>query len=98
MSAPILPISGPPLVSAIRSAGESRSGGGFQDVFASAIKNVEGLGQDASTSVERFLSGEGEELHTTVLATQRAELGFELFLQARNKVVSAYQEIMRMQM
>ena len=32
------------------------------------------------------------------LATQQAELAFELFLQARNKVVSAYQEIMRMQM
>jgi flagellar hook-basal body complex protein FliE len=47
--------------------------------------------------VERFLSGEGEELHTTVLATQRAELAFEMFLQARNKVVNAYQEIMRMQ-
>jgi flagellar hook-basal body complex protein FliE len=48
--------------------------------------------------VERFLSGEGEELHQTVMATQQAELSFELFLQARNKVVSAYQEIMRMQM
>jgi len=37
-------------------------------------------------------------LHTAVLATQRAELFFQLFLQARNKVVDAYQEIMRMQM
>jgi flagellar hook-basal body complex protein FliE len=36
-------------------------------------------------------------LHTTVLATQRAELSFDLFLQVRNKVVAAYQEIMRMQ-
>jgi flagellar hook-basal body complex protein FliE len=59
---------------------------------------VEAIGRDASASVERFLSGEGEELHTTIMATQRAELAFELFLQARNKVVSAYQEIMRMQM
>ena len=40
----------------------------------------------------------GRELHTTILAAQRAELSFDLFLQARNKVVSAYQEIMRMQM
>ena len=46
----------------------------------------------------RFLSGEGEDLHTTILATQQAELSFDLFLQMRNKVVSAYQEIMRMQM
>jgi flagellar hook-basal body complex protein FliE len=56
------------------------------------------MGQDASRSVENFLSGEGEDIHTTVLATQRAELAFEMFQQVRNKVVSAYQEIMRMQM
>ena len=56
------------------------------------------MGQDASASVERFLSGDGEDLHTTVLATQRAELAFEMFQQVRNKVVNAYQEIMRMQM
>ena len=48
--------------------------------------------------MERFLSGEGEELHTAVLATNRAELAFDMFLQTRNKVVSAYQEIMQMQM
>ncbi|MBV9506671.1 MAG: flagellar hook-basal body complex protein FliE, partial [Acidobacteriia bacterium] len=39
-----------------------------------------------------------EELHSTILATERAQLSFDLFMQARNKVVSAYQEIMRMQM
>jgi len=59
---------------------------------------VEAFGQDATSSVQRFLSGEGEELHSTILATQRAELAFEMFQQVRNKVVSAYQEIMRMQM
>ncbi len=48
--------------------------------------------------MERFLNGDGEDVHTTVLAAERAELSFDLFLQARNKVVSAYQEIMRLQM
>ena len=66
-------------------------------MLSNAIQKIESIGQNASASVERFLSGEGEELHTTVLATQRAELAFEMFMQARNKVVSAYQEIMRMQ-
>jgi flagellar hook-basal body complex protein FliE len=97
MPAPILPVSGISIPEAIKPAGQS-SAGGFQDVFSSAIKTVETYGQNASASIERFLSGEGEELHQTVLATQQAELSFELFLQARNKVVSAYQEIMRMQM
>jgi flagellar hook-basal body complex protein FliE len=93
---PILPISGATLPQAIRPAG-SAAGGAFQDVLTSAIQKVESVGQNASASVERFLSGEGEELHTTVLATTQAELAFNMFLQTRNKVVSAYQEIMRMQ-
>ena len=98
MSTPITPIANVPLTEAIRPAGQAGSGTGFQEVFSSAVQRVEAFSQNASASVERFLSGEGEELHTTILATQQAELAFELFLQARNKVVSAYQEIMRMQM
>jgi flagellar hook-basal body complex protein FliE len=98
MASLILPISPATLPEAIRPAGGIKAGASFQDVFASAVQNVEAAGNAASASVERFLAGEGEELHTTILATQRAELSFELFLQARNKVASAYQEIMRMQM
>jgi flagellar hook-basal body complex protein FliE len=97
MTGPILPISGAILPDAIRPAGQAQ-GGSFQDVFTSAIQNVEAFGQNASSSVQRMLSGEGEELHTTIMAAQRAELAFDMFLQVRNKVVSAYQEIMRMPM
>ena len=98
MSSPILPISHATLPLDIRPAAQPVGSGGFQDVLSSAIQKVEAIGQNASTSVERFLSGEGEELHTTILAATQAELSFNLFLQARNKVVAAYQEIMRMQM
>jgi flagellar hook-basal body complex protein FliE len=83
-------------------AGASASAGGgagtdFQDLFAKAVSGVENLRQSADQGIERFLSGEGDELHSVVMATQKADLAFELFLQVRNKVVSAYQEIMRMQ-
>jgi flagellar hook-basal body complex protein FliE len=99
MAAPILPVSGvAPPQTTIRPADQPSSGNVFQEMFTSAVQTVESMQQNASASVERFLSGEGEELHNTVLATQQAELSFELFLQARNKVVNAYQEIMRMQM
>jgi flagellar hook-basal body complex protein FliE len=98
MPAPIAPVSQPVLPETFSPSPASRSGSGFQDAFAAAIQAVENSGQQASRSVERFLSGEGEELHTTLLATERAQLTFDLFLQARNKAVSAYQEVMRMQM
>ncbi|PWT99585.1 MAG: flagellar hook-basal body complex protein FliE [Terriglobia bacterium] len=98
MSFPILPISAPVLADPLRPGGGARTGGAFQEAFSAAVRGVEASGSEASASVDRFLSGEGEELHTTILAAQRAELAFDLFLQARNKVVSAYQEIMRMPM
>jgi flagellar hook-basal body complex protein FliE len=98
MTAPILPVSGIALPELIRPAGQTSSGGAFQEVLSGAIQRVESFNQNASASVERFLSGENEEIHTTILATQQAELSMELFMQARNKVVSAYQEIMRMPM
>jgi flagellar hook-basal body complex protein FliE len=58
---------------------------------------VEKSSKNAADTVKQFLNGETEELHNTVLATQKAELQFEMFLQVRNKVVNAYQEIMKMQ-
>jgi flagellar hook-basal body complex protein FliE len=75
-----------------------RAKGGFDDVLAGAMRDVEGFQRQAGQAVHEFLSGEGGELHTAALAAQKAEVSFELFLQARNKVVQAYQEIMRMQL
>jgi flagellar hook-basal body complex protein FliE len=94
---PITSINGIGLGPAVVKPNESK-GSGFQDLLQNAIGQVDGMRKTADTAVERFLSGEGEELHSTVMATQRAELAFEMFVQVRNKVVQAYQEVMRMQM
>ena len=69
MSLPIGAISGINVADAIRpvTGAGGASGGAFQDVLAHAIQKVEATGNDASASIERFLGGEGEELHTTVL-------------------------------
>ena len=81
---------------AIQPAGSAH--GSFQSVFADAINQVQEVQQNANTSVTKFLSGENEEIHHVALATQQSELAFEMFMQVRNKVVQAYQEVMRMQM
>jgi flagellar hook-basal body complex protein FliE len=98
MALSIQPIAVPVLPSSIRPAGEAPSGSGFQDIFSGAIGQAESMQQKASSTVEKFLSGDGEDLHTVALATQEADLTFEMFQQVRNKVVSAYQEVMKMQM
>jgi flagellar hook-basal body complex protein FliE len=69
----------------------------FAEQLKTSMETVEGLGNQARQSAERFLNGEPEELHNVALASQQAALSMELFLQVRNKVVQAYQEVMRMQ-
>lgn len=71
--------------------------GGFQSLLEGMIGQVEQSQAQATQAAQNFLSGGDEELHSVALAAQRADLQFDLFLQVRNKAVSAYQEIMRMQ-
>jgi flagellar hook-basal body complex protein FliE len=84
----------PVLVAPARSTDRS---GEFQKILTGSIDKLESLNNDASDAVQKFMTGENEELHTAVLATQKASLAFELGLQVRNKVVDAYQEVMKMQ-
>jgi flagellar hook-basal body complex protein FliE len=82
----------------VASPSVSDGGSSFKNILNNAIGEVEGARSDAAKSVQNFLSGSGEDLHSTILATQRADLEFQMFMQVRNKVVSAYQEIMKMPM
>ncbi len=83
---------------AVFSPSDSGVTGSFADHLKTSIQTVEGMGQEAGKSIERLLSGEGEELHQVAMAVQKAEISFDLLMQTRNKVVQAYQEIMRMQL
>jgi len=72
--------------------------GEFQNILETTIQTLQSTQDEANQAVQKFLTGETEDLHTTALATQQAEIAFELGLQVRNKFVQAYQEVMRMQM
>jgi flagellar hook-basal body complex protein FliE len=74
------------------------SQGTFRSVLKDAVSRVEQLNQSSNNAIGKFLSGEDEEVHKVALASQQAGIAFDLFLQIRNKVISAYQEVMRMQM
>jgi len=90
----VSPLAGAP--GFLAAAGRS-SGAAFQNVLTEAVAQVERFQNNAGASIARFVSGEGEELHRVALATQQADLSFDLFMQVRNKVIAAYQEVMRMQ-
>jgi len=70
----------------------------FQDMFDTAVNTVQGFQTEATKSVEELLSGASEDVHKPIIATQKADLAFQLFMQVRNKVVSAYQSVMGTQL
>ena len=94
--APISPAVIAPAVEVLKPA--QADAGAFARTLAGALGRVEQAQKTAAGGIEAFLSGENEEVHQVALAAQRSELAFELFLQVRNKIVAAYQEVMRMQM
>jgi flagellar hook-basal body complex protein FliE len=69
----------------------------FSGVLQSIVDQTSALDAKASQAVTGLLSGQGVEIHDAMIATQKADLAFELALQVRNKAVAAYQQMMGMQ-
>jgi flagellar hook-basal body complex protein FliE len=69
--------------------------GGFAQSLGRLVAAAETAGGDANAAVGRMLDGSGD-VHEAMIALQRAEMSLQLTVQIRNKLVSAYQEIMRM--
>lgn len=69
----------------------------FGDALRTAITGVDGLEQQATTAVAGLLEGTGADVQDAMIATQKADLAFELALAVRNKAVAAYQQVMSLQ-
>ena len=70
---------------------------GFGDVLTGAIGEVNKLHHEADQAVEGLAAGRSADVHNTMIALQKADVSFQLLMQIRNKVVSAYETVMRMQ-
>jgi flagellar hook-basal body complex protein FliE len=80
-----------------RDPGIEKDGTSFGAVLKDAISTVNELQKQSNQEIEKLMTGESQDLHTTVIAMQKADLSFQMMMQVRNKIVQAYQEIMRMQ-
>jgi flagellar hook-basal body complex protein FliE len=69
----------------------------FGGMLRSMMEQTSALDAKASDAVSGLLSGKGVEIHDAMIATQKADMAFELALQVRNKAVGAYQQMMGMQ-
>ena len=73
------------------SAGETFSG-----MLKDAINQVNNLDQTSQTELKKYLNNESD-LHSVMIALEKADVSFQMMMQVRNKIVSAYQEIMKTQ-
>ncbi|HVJ05324.1 MAG TPA: flagellar hook-basal body complex protein FliE [Candidatus Saccharimonadales bacterium] len=71
--------------------------GDFAGTLGSAIQQVNNLQATAEQKVTDLIAGKGQDIHAATLSVEHATLAFDLMLQVRNKVISAYQEISRLQ-
>ncbi|MFH1092028.1 MAG: flagellar hook-basal body complex protein FliE [Pseudomonadota bacterium] len=70
---------------------------GFKEALIKSLEETSELQQDAHLAMEKLASGRTKNLHETMMAVQKAEISFKMLTQVRNKILNAYQEIMRMQ-
>ena len=68
----------------------------FAGAMKSALDNVSGLQSNADTATSSYVSGETTDIAAVMLAREKASVGFQATLQVRNKLLSAYKDIMSM--
>ncbi|WJH33263.1 flagellar hook-basal body complex protein FliE [Paenibacillus aurantius] len=70
----------------------------FGSYLNEALTKLSVQEQQADQLNEKFIKGEVTDVHQVMIAAEKVSLGLEFTVQARNKVIEAYQEMMRMQM
>ncbi len=78
-------------------AGSGTASTPFSDLLTDAVGQVDQLDQQAQTAVTGLMTGTGVDVHQAMIATEKANMAFELALAVRNKAVQAYQQVIGMQ-
>ncbi|KPK93497.1 MAG: hypothetical protein AMJ94_03090 [Deltaproteobacteria bacterium SM23_61] len=68
----------------------------FQKILKRSIEEVDGLAKEANHSVQEMIAGKMD-VHQAMVSMEQANISFRLMVQVRNKMMAAYEEIMRMQ-
>jgi flagellar hook-basal body complex protein FliE len=69
----------------------------FQEVLTEAIGEVQRLQTEADTTIKQLVAGEIKDVSDAIVAVEKADVAFQTMMVVRNKIVAAYEEIMRMQ-
>ncbi|MBF0328307.1 MAG: flagellar hook-basal body complex protein FliE [Nitrospirae bacterium] len=69
----------------------------FQDAIKDALKQVSEVQNEAEKAIEDFSKGDVKDIHTVVIAMEKADVSLQTLMTVRSKLLSAYEEVMRMQ-
>ncbi len=69
----------------------------FGQVLKESIQKVQDLQKEADVTASGLATGETKNIHEAMIALEKADLSFRLMMQVKNKIVEAYQEVMRTQ-
>lgn len=69
----------------------------FADILKDALKDVNDAQVHADEAVQNVLNGDSKDIHDTMIALQKADVSLKMMLEVRNKILEAYQEIIRTQ-
>jgi flagellar hook-basal body complex protein FliE len=69
----------------------------FGNMLARSLSDVNQLKLEADEAVANLAAGKQKDIHTTMIALEKADVAFQLLMQVRNKIISAYETVMRMQ-
>jgi flagellar hook-basal body complex protein FliE len=75
----------------------TNSEGGFSGILGDAMQKVSQLSNGADEQIGNLLSGGKTDISTVMIAVEKADVAFQLMMQVRNKIVSAYSDIEKMQ-
>jgi flagellar hook-basal body complex protein FliE len=73
------------------------AGPSFADTLKEAVNNVNQLHLDADLKAQQLATGKTDDIAGVMIATEKADIALRAMVQVRNKIIDAYQEIMRMQ-
>lgn len=76
---------------------KEKSTGEFMKTLQDAMSEVGQLQGQADAKVGQLLNGNGQDVHSAMIAVEKASLAFEMMVQVRNKIVQAYQQVSGMQ-
>jgi len=85
------------VTSSIKTATTSAGSSEFMKTLEDAMTQVGQLQNDADSRVGQLLTGNGQDVHSAMIAVEKASLAFEMMVQVRNKIVQAYQQVSGMQ-